>query len=607
MPVETVAAPTKGYKSGGTYGPVMPGERLGKIALKVRPDPSISSEQMMQALFKANPQAFAKSGINELKVGSTLRLPTLRQIAKFSGSAAARSLAEAEEAQTAALVQGGKPPLDVSVTKSNGIGLADASAGAPQAFALAPPDVLEPMMTEAAPSLSALLGPSKSGLEAADKYELPGRSPSAKRATVTQPTSSVGNVAPPILTPVSATPLMYLAVAEVIGAAVKIPGSVIPAQIAPGSIIADASLTSARRIPKLGTMPITFTAKSVTTAGNGSGARTIGPVVANKSVRLPSSVPSPSYSVSTTNLLGVLEGRVGEFTARLDTTSGVTAPATTQSDKVAKAKAEPTYKGGEQYGPVGANERLWDIATKVRPDAEIGKDVMMKALFLANPQAFSGREIDHMKEGALLRVPTLEEIVKYTGSPAAKELLERQVGSVTSAEVKQETGAQSNRQEDTKLAVKPTQSPTPTPTPTPATNAQPVGATPSTTVAPSTGEVTAPSSADAEKKAKAEPTYKGGEQYGPVGANERLWDIATKVRPDAEIGKDVMMKALFLANPQAFSGREIDHMKEGALLRVPTLEEIVKYTGSPAAKELLEKGRNDTAQSVDPPAPVSNR
>ena len=68
-----------------------------------------------------------------------------------------------------------------------------------------------------------------------------------------------------------------------------------------------------------------------------------------------------------------------------------------------------------------------------------------------------------------------------------------------------------------------------------------------------------------------------------------------------------MMKALFLANPQAFSGREIDHMKEGALLRVPTLEEIVKYTGSPAAKELLEKGRNDTAQSVDPPAPVSNR
>ena len=380
----------------------------------------------MQALFKANPQAFAKSGINELKVGSTLRLPTLRQIAKFSGSAAARSLAEAEEAQTAALIQGGKPSLDVSVTKGNGIGLADASAGAPQAFALAPPDVLEPMMTEAAPSLSALLEPVKSGLEVADKHEqLPGRSPSAKRATVTQPTSSVGNVAPPILTPVSATPLMYLAVAEVIGAAVKIPGSVIPAQIAPGSIIADASLTSARRIPKLGTMPITFTAKSVTTAGNGSGARTIGPVVANKSVRLPSSVPSPSSSVSITNLLGVLEGRVGEFTPRLDTPSGVTAPATTQSDKVAKAKAEPTYKGGEQYGPVGANERLWDIATKVRPDAEIGKDVMMKALFLANPQAFSGREIDHMKEGALLRVPTLEEIVKYTGSPAAKELLEK--------------------------------------------------------------------------------------------------------------------------------------------------------------------------------------
>ena len=380
--------PGKGYKAGSLYGPVTPGERLAKIALKVRPDPNITQEQMAQALFKANPQAFAKSGIDELKVGSTLRLPTLRQIAKFSGSVTARQLAEAEEAQTAALAQPVKPgPVE---------------AGSPQAFALAPPDVLEPMMAEAAPSLAALLEPPKPGVEVADKRELPELSPPAKRAAVTPTVGAFGSIAPPVLAPVSAMPLTYLAVAEVIGTAVRIPGSVIPAQIAPASIIADASSK----------------AKPGLTASNGSAAKTIASVVANKPVRV--------SNADSTNLLGVLEGRVGEFTPGLDsaTSSRAIASSTAQPDKITQGK-EVTYQGGEQYGPVGANERLWDIATKVRPDAEIGKDVMVKALFLANPQAFSGREIDNMKEGALLRVPTLEEIVKHTSSPAAKALLEK--------------------------------------------------------------------------------------------------------------------------------------------------------------------------------------
>jgi FimV-like protein len=90
---------------------------------------------------------------------------------------------------------------------------------------------------------------------------------------------------------------------------------------------------------------------------------------------------------------------------------------------------EPRYKGGDQYGPTAPNERLWDIAAKVRPDPGIGKEVMMKALFMANRQAFAKSGIERMKVGAMLRVPTLREIADYTGSPAAKQLLEQQANA----------------------------------------------------------------------------------------------------------------------------------------------------------------------------------
>jgi FimV-like protein len=93
--------------------------------------------------------------------------------------------------------------------------------------------------------------------------------------------------------------------------------------------------------------------------------------------------------------------------------------------------------------------------------------------------------------------------------------------------------------------------------------------------------------------------YKGGDEYGPVSNNERLWNIAGKVVPDPSIDRDVMMKALFMANPQAFSKSSMDYLKEGAMLRIPTLREIVEYTGSSAAQQLLEKRENATEKSID--------
>lgn len=87
FPPGTPSAATGGYQPGGTYGPVAPGEGLWGIALKVRPDPNITREQMMQALFQANPQAFTSSGVDGLRSGVMLRIPTFQEIADFTGGA----------------------------------------------------------------------------------------------------------------------------------------------------------------------------------------------------------------------------------------------------------------------------------------------------------------------------------------------------------------------------------------------------------------------------------------------------------------------------------------------------------------------------------------
>ena len=56
------------------YGPVGGNETLWPIALRLRPDPSISPQRTMLALLEANPEAFSHDNVNALHAGSTLCL-----------------------------------------------------------------------------------------------------------------------------------------------------------------------------------------------------------------------------------------------------------------------------------------------------------------------------------------------------------------------------------------------------------------------------------------------------------------------------------------------------------------------------------------------------
>ena len=79
-------APAAPRVSGGEYGPVAAGETLGEVARATRPDESVSVNQMMLALLKANPNAFYRDNINALKRGAVLRIPGADEIGA-SGSA----------------------------------------------------------------------------------------------------------------------------------------------------------------------------------------------------------------------------------------------------------------------------------------------------------------------------------------------------------------------------------------------------------------------------------------------------------------------------------------------------------------------------------------
>lgn len=81
-----------GAYTGTEYGPVQRTDTLWTLANQLRPEGSITTEQMMLALLKANPEAFLHKNINGLKAGYTLRIPGLSEIAALSQQEALREV-----------------------------------------------------------------------------------------------------------------------------------------------------------------------------------------------------------------------------------------------------------------------------------------------------------------------------------------------------------------------------------------------------------------------------------------------------------------------------------------------------------------------------------
>ncbi|MGQ0595475.1 MAG: FimV/HubP family polar landmark protein [Gammaproteobacteria bacterium] len=74
--------------SPGSYGPTVRGDTLWEIALRARSDSSLTVQQVMMALLRANPDAFFQNNINALKAGAVLSIPDASVIAAVPRSEA---------------------------------------------------------------------------------------------------------------------------------------------------------------------------------------------------------------------------------------------------------------------------------------------------------------------------------------------------------------------------------------------------------------------------------------------------------------------------------------------------------------------------------------
>jgi pilus assembly protein FimV len=102
----------------------------------------------------------------------------------------------------------------------------------------------------------------------------------------------------------------------------------------------------------------------------------------------------------------------------------------------------------------------------------------------------------------------------------------------------------------------------------------------------------APAAQPTQPADAAQPTRNApiGDSYR-VQRNDTLWEIASRIRPGSIRVVNQTMIALYRANPQAFDSN-INELRAGSLLRVPSSGEIESIAQTQAAAEVAEQYRN---------------
>ncbi len=152
--------------------------------------------------------------------------------------------------------------------------------------------------------------------------------------------------------------------------------------------------------------------------------------------------------------------------------------------------------------------------------------------------------------------------------------------------------------------------------------APPVAMVTPKTAAPSvpTAVVAAPSSVTTAPAVRKDsprdvaPAAVPGDTYGPVKSGDTLNKIAASVKPDA-VSLEQMLVALYRENKSAFIGNNMNQLKTGQILRVPSAADAGKVTRAEAQREIKVqvsdwKGYRDSvagaAQSMTPKSANAN-
>ncbi len=101
---------------------------------------------------------------------------------------------------------------------------------------------------------------------------------------------------------------------------------------------------------------------------------------------------------------------------------------------------------GSQYF-VDAHDTLWNVALKTRPDRSITPQQMMLAIQRTNPDAFINNNINRLKSGVVLNIPTKQQLLNVGFSESVQEV-KRQNSAWKGASPKPEETAKKTEQLD---------------------------------------------------------------------------------------------------------------------------------------------------------------
>lgn len=158
---------------------------------------------------------------------------------------------------------------------------------------------------------------------------------------------------------------------------------------------------------------------------------------------------------------GFNEARIAPATTPVATVTAVapaapvaaaSAPATSASIKGSpSAKSEA---GGDSYGPVKRGDTLSKIAKEMKPDT-VSLEQMLVALYRENKSAFAGSNMNRLRTGQILRVPSASEVANVSAAEARSEIKvqvanwnayrEQVAGSVASTPAKGASNAASGK------------------------------------------------------------------------------------------------------------------------------------------------------------------
>ena len=103
----------------------------------------------------------------------------------------------------------------------------------------------------------------------------------------------------------------------------------------------------------------------------------------------------------------------------------------------------------------------------------------------------------------------------------------------------------------------------------------------------------------AEVEGSVSRTHRSSDTFGPTGPSDTLWSIARQMRPDASVSMHQVMLAIQEENPDAFMGGNINRLKRGEVLRVPSEAQMRSRSRGEADRMVAQQN-----QAFRSPAPV---